>query len=455
MSTGILLLSPELHLRIIDFILEQPDEEDKTEDGKEKETKLDERSDSTEHLVPVNLKTLIKLSQTCSAFRALLAPSIYTKLYLTNTKSSADSVKAVAEGPFRDQVTEVLFVGRAPGSEEEGFDDTETVFPEEVENVLKNLNDLFPRLNSLNVGFAYELNDYDKWDVWVWESFLDEEADEQVLEEEKSQGFRALIAKVWTAISCNPSIKHLKMRQFIPKWSSVYSSKSFHAFLSAVQKFDMSTWGDDNGAGWVSNFGEGYCQGLARLDCIFDALKSCTEFTLEASKYGLYGLEGQNHAPHGFRLGQMPQLRRFKLRHCFISPELRMLFKEHKDTLEEVVLQDCGASTNTYSGLAENGISWQELFEAMLCMRALKKFEVLSVHGMDPLDEETKEAPRSEGEGKGEAQEEEKEQEEPKKKDKPANPDKKRWIFPYGICKFRSCSTFNYFRLSDLQYSGQ
>lgn len=54
-----------------------------------------------------------------------------------------------------------------------------------------------------------------------------------------------------------------------------------------------------------------------------------------------------------------------------------MFLEDHRDTLEEVRLHDCAASTNTFSGLAENVIEWRELFDAMLFMKTLKKVEIL------------------------------------------------------------------------------
>lgn len=420
MSTGILLLSPELQLRIIDFILEQPEEYG----GKEEEDKGDEQIDSTEHLVSSNLKTLINLSATCHTFRALVAPFVYKKLYLTNTETSAASVKAVADGPFRDIVTELLFVGRANGLEEAGADDSENLFPEELELVLTNLGKDFPRLKSLNVGFAYELSEYDVWETWAQDTFYEVETVEEVLEQEKKHGFLALISQIWTAIASNVPVKHLKMRHFIPKLSPVYTSELFHSFLSGVDRFEMSIWGADNGVGWESNVGEGYTDALSRLECIFSALTACTDFTVEASRYGWYGLQGYRHAPHPFHVGQMPLLRRLTLRHCFISPDLRILFEDHKDTLEEITLRDCAASINTGSGTAENGIEWRALFDAMLCMKVLQKIEVLPFLKPDTSEESSVQdtsSQREEGENKH--------------RDQPTSLGECRRIFAYGTSK--------------------
>lgn len=417
MSIGILVLSPELQLRIVDFILEQ-------DDVKEEEEKGDEQMDSTEHLVPSNLKTLINLSETCSTFRKLLAPYVYKKLYLTNTETSATSVKAVADGPFHDLVTDLLFVGRALGLEELGADCIETIFPKELEHILNHLDNLFPHLNSLNAGFAYDFNEYHTWDIWAQETFYDVETDEEVLEQEEKFAFRTLIPIVWTAISSNTCVKHLKMRHFIPKMSPVYNSDLFHSFLSGVEIFEISIWGCDNGVGWVNSVGDGYLDVLSRLDCIFSSLRSCTDFTIEASQYGWYGLSGWHHASHPFYAGQMPLLRRLTLRHCFISPELKMFLEDHRDTLEEVSLHDCAASTNTFSGLAENGIEWRELFDAMLCIKTLKKVEILPFLEPDSSwvssDQDTSSL---------------EDKEESEIRNDPASRDQNRTVFVYSACK--------------------
>lgn len=381
MKAGFLSLSPELHLQIIESLQIQPSDPEDQEDSEDEEVpeiEEDEEGDSKEHLVPEGLKALINLSCTCKHMRLLVGPHIFKKLWLTNTDSSAASIKAVAASAFRSEVKELLFVGHAAGEKEEDFDSVDNVLPEETEDILSNLRVYFPNLDSLNIGFAWELYKTDKWDEWPLETLSGWEDDERAFELEEEEAYRALIGKVWAAISLNEAgiVKSLKMRHFVPKVVSTFFSPQFDLFLSGVEKFHISMWGSDN-AGWVSGVLEGYRDGISRLADILKGLTSCIDFTFEASQYGWVGCEGQNHVALPLLPKQMPLLKRLTLHHCFASPELIEFLKAHSDTIEEVIMQDCGASPISLHGLADNGIAWAELFSGMQDLKLLKTFELL------------------------------------------------------------------------------
>ena len=381
MAAGFLDLPSELVLRIVDFLSalhERSQEEERHETATSADE--DEQMRSTEHLVPEGLKAGTKLAQTCTGLRSIVAPQIYKKVYLTNTESCGESINLIANGPFRSTVKELVFVGRAPGEQEEGFDDVNGVMPKTVEDLLSHLAKLFPQLEALNVGFALDLSDPDKWDIYPWEDFMDGEDEAQVSQTEENQAWRALMNKTWAAIARNGrcGVKYLKMRHIIPKMVSAYSSTQFHELLSGIEKFEMSVWGMDNGAGWHSSTQDGYLLVLEQIDAIFAGLSSCTDFTLTASEYCYIGLRGMRHVPLRLLPPHMPQLKRLTLAHCFASPELVEFLKEHRDVLEEVFLHNCSASPSEM-GLAENGIDWQELFESMHVMTKLKTIEVLPV----------------------------------------------------------------------------
>lgn len=380
MATGLLGLPAELVLRIADFLLahhDKPKEKDWNEVSAAGDE--DEQMRSTEHLVPPGLKAGTSLAQTCTSLRNIVGPQVYRKLYLTNTEPCGESVELIANGPFRSTVKEIVFVGRAPGQQEDGFNDVDRIMPQIVEDILSHLLEHFPHLESLNVGFAFDLNDYDKWDIWPWEDFMDAENEAQISDAEVNQAWRALLNKTWAAIAHSGSsgVKHLKMRHFVPKMASIYSSPPLREFLGGIERFEMSLWGMDNGAGWHSSTMDGYLDGLNHLDDIFVGLTNCQDFALQASEYCYVGLEGMRHTPLRLLPPHMPHLKRLTLHHCFASPELIEFFKEHREVLEEVHLHNCSASPPSGNGLADNGIEWAELFETMLGMTKLKTVEVL------------------------------------------------------------------------------
>ena len=66
--------------------------------------------------------------------------------------------------------------------------------------------------------------------------------------------------------------------------------------------------------------------------------------------------------PLALKADQMPLLATLHLDYIFASPELNDFLVGHKDTLEELVLCNCYASTSDDEGLAENGIHWSQIF---------------------------------------------------------------------------------------------
>ena len=103
---------------------------------------------------------------------------------------------------------------------------------------------------------------------------------------------------------------------------------------------------------------------------------------------------------------------------CFISPELKRFLEDHKDTLEHIILQDCGAESDSWASLVENGINWRELFNAMLCMKTLKKIEIFPILGPESFKRSSN---QDNGVGKDE--------DEVQASDEPARSNKKRRVF--------------------------
>lgn len=380
MMAGILSLSHELHLQIIASLkipsISCDDEDLSHQNCPSLPQDEDEQGSSKEHLIPEELKTLISLSCTCAHMRSVVGPHIYKKLWLTNTVKSAASVNAVSVGAYQKDVREILFVGRDTSIKEEPLYPFDNLLPPQTEDILANLRVHFPNLDVLNVGFAFELYQYPcRWESCDLQGFLDREDDERVFERETKESCRALTAKVWTAISRNTpgTVKSLKMRHFIPKCVSIYFSPDFEIILGSVEMFHISLWGRSS-AGWVSSGGEGYRHGISQLGQILKGLTSCLDFTLEASQYGWVGCDGLNCTPFPILPDQLPRLKRLKLRHCLIGPELVDFLCSHNDTIENFVLQDCSADSWRIPG---DGIAWADLFNVLYTMKALREVQVL------------------------------------------------------------------------------
>lgn len=377
-------LSAEVLLHIVDILVAnaEDDEEDEYDDPKKNKydqyVNFEPEQISFTALDPEKRKPVINLSATCSRFRNLIGPQIYRKLHLTNKKAIAESVRAVGTGPFRDNVKEVLFVGTAPATEDEKFHDVEDILPAEVQYVLENLTVFFPNLESLAIAFAFDIIDPDRWEMRVWKHFQNH-SNEGLQALEDKEAYRALVAKLWTAVSHNVSqsrrgIKSLKLPCFMPFPSTVYSLPILRNFLGTIEKFEISVWAPDRHCGFWGHIGRSDRNPIPKLDHIFSALKSCTDFTLEVSKVHWLALKGFGDPRLGISPGQMPLLKRLTLRWLLATNELVTFLKDHSNTLEEIVFEHCAASSDS---LITDRIDWHELFESMQSLSNLKSVRVL------------------------------------------------------------------------------
>ncbi|KAK4692312.1 hypothetical protein P7C71_g4862, partial [Lecanoromycetidae sp. Uapishka_2] len=374
-------LSVELQLKIAEDLLNGNECQD--EDTKKQENNVKLNGDTTRIQVD-----LVHWSCTSSYFRHLLAPYIFKTIRLCNEEKSGVSVTALAKCPYSEYVKELHFIGSAPGDakcKEEAFSDTVAIFPKSVDALLSDLRQ-FPNLETLSVEFAYRFDDYKEWDEGL-DLCAEEETDEEVEIAEKGIAWRALMLKTYEALTKNREhhLKTLEVRQLVPKKVSIWKSQTFHDLLSRVERFRLSIYGEDNGAGWKINKIEDYCSIMSKLDeFFFDHLKSVTHLIIEAPAEGPIGLEGMNHIPLALKKEQMPLLKSLHLELIFICPELVSFLLSHSKTLEHLSLTNCYAGIG---GLAENGIHWEELLDP-LCDADLKKLRQIHILPEDlPLSE--------------------------------------------------------------------
>ena len=156
-----------------------------------------------------SLQTLINWSYTSKYFRQFLAPIIFETVTLRNNTRSGETVNLIAQYPtYGSYVKEISFLGTAPGEvrrEEPAFSDTEGILPKNVEEILSDLK-RFPRLEALSVEFEYDFNDYEEWDEEGVDMTHPIEDMEQVKQHEESEAWRALMKRVWDAVSRNEAV---------------------------------------------------------------------------------------------------------------------------------------------------------------------------------------------------------------------------------------------------------
>ncbi|MCJ1265626.1 hypothetical protein MMC22_005506 [Lobaria immixta] len=367
MDCNLLQLPAELLWMIIDEVRLDDVIEDDTEDE-------DDIEPGVESVV---IDSLINWSCTCSYFRNLLAPNVFKSVKLVNNEKSGSSLDTVAKSQHNVHVKELHFIGPALGdahSEKAAFSDTEGIFPCCVDGLISDLR-RFPSLKKLSLEFDYksEKRDYRSWPEYT---FTEEETPEQVVEAEASVAWRALTSKTYSALSRNksPHFKHLEIRNLIWKHVSAYEDAAFEDFLDHIEQFTFSIHLHERLQGWELD--RSLMENLNVY--FFDHLANVTSLSIKEFEHKYLPLTGRIHAPLALKVNQMPLLTTLHLDFIFISSELSDFLVGHKDTIEELVLKDCYASTGPQTDI-DDGIDWSQLFTSLCsaCPAQLHRLELV------------------------------------------------------------------------------
>lgn len=209
MPPTLLDLQPELQLTIADALgpdftgLGDNDVREKYDDnGMSAPTRDAERRDREKQ----SRRNLMNWSCTSRFFRALLAPHIFKSIVLRNDEKNVASVKAIEQHPeYSKHVQDLLFTGYAPGDarrEDPAFSDVGGILPGIVANILGDLR-IFPSLKTLAVEFDFNFEDYAEWEEEGVDPSQEPETEEEMKRNEGEEAWRALMVKVWEAISRN------------------------------------------------------------------------------------------------------------------------------------------------------------------------------------------------------------------------------------------------------------
>ncbi|KAG6995744.1 hypothetical protein G7Y79_00042g078490 [Physcia stellaris] len=383
MACQLLELAPELQLKIANTLLsdisanETTDDVDGTYDLNDEgpDEKLERKKrGSCNH----RMRDLMRWSCTSRFFRDLFAPHIFHSIRLRNTDRNGSSVVAVAQSQHSRHVKELIYVGNAPGEAhkgEERYSNTKRILPESVSSILSDLGSL-PNLQTLSIEFPYQFTVWDEWEDFLGE-YEKEETDEKVQAAEETIAWRALMANTWNALLTNRDIKvkSLIIKKLAPIKVSTFDNPAFHSWLGQFESFNLSIYGQVDGAGWRINRNWCYLRMMSRLDgYFFNHLTSVTDLVVKAPSEGPLGLEGINHISLGVYKDQMPALKNLHLDYIFISPELIDFFLGHDKTLESLSMRNCSADLGT-----SNGIPWYRFFDTLhdANLTKLRNLEIL------------------------------------------------------------------------------
>ncbi|KAF2652981.1 hypothetical protein K491DRAFT_581603, partial [Lophiostoma macrostomum CBS 122681] len=321
----------------------------------------------------------LNLSRTCKVLHILVAPLFFRSLVLRNSEKSGSSVLAVTKSPHAQHEQQLRYCGTIAMPESnvmrvgpEGVDSEPAApdpsdFPEAVEEVLSHLA-RFPRLETLTMEFKWDPESEDDEEAMMrgFYNFDDEEDDEECEEAEEEYAWRALMARSYSAVVKNtgtvPTLRCLELKDVVPRAMTVWKTPGFGPLLSQLEDFKISLRGGTNGdcgclpilMAWPA-----FVESLETL--IFDHLCNVQTFELGATWEGPPGLKGMRHVTLPLSSDQMPKLRVLKFRRCFIGPPMRDFISSHAATLESIELEDCASGFD--SGLADDAITWAELFD--------------------------------------------------------------------------------------------
>ena len=375
MHCSLVDLSDELHLKIIQELLEHDQLLHEKSLPKQGESGYRDRDDEFQYH-----GDLMNWSCTSLYFRNLLAPYIFTSIKLRNDEKSGASVDALLKGRHGALVKEIYFLGTIPPgtanpddnvddddalteesheAEEENGKSVTITLPPVVDDILSDLHQ-FSNLESLSIGFTYPYES-------VFDEYYDNDGLEMSGNPEAARDLHALMTKTYDTLLGNKNLqlRAVEIRKFVWMFTSPYESQTFHDFLSHVEHFTLSVRGGDNGACWCVNTCDEYLECVARFDeLFFDHLASATNLTLRAPYQGPIGLDEYGHARLALRKKQMPLLKSLHLEHIFICQELVDFVTSHADSLEQLTLHDCNGRRN-YSQDSNDGFHWNHFFDAL------------------------------------------------------------------------------------------
>ena len=323
-----------------------------------------------------SFRDLLKLSSTSRYMRTALSPLVLKRINLGNSNSSIELCRRIAADDLRKTyVKELRFSATAPIRDPHGNDhfsekeleDVDGCLYKGAEEILSDLS-IFPNLKKVIVCFPF--GDDHIWSLAHEEDWSRKEDEDETLEFESDEAWRALPAKVFAAIVKNQPglVKHFEYQRAHPKPVSVWRSDEFAAFLGALESFRI--WlGSNNGADWQPNTMDSYKGFTSQLAAaFFTKLTSVTALEITAENAGPIGCTVFHSASYHIPLDSMPKLKRLRLEQVILDDSLRKFLQHRRDALEDVELSNC------YSSEMEGSVSWAELFRALEQSSSLRRF---------------------------------------------------------------------------------
>lgn len=296
-------------------------------------------------------------------------PNLFEFVTLRNEATCGDSLIALAGGNHADMIKTINFYGSAPtyangGCETAAFYDIDGVFPESVKTVLSNLH-RFPSLELLTIEYTFTCADFEGFGLIASreESFI------KAKDAEKSEAWRALMAKTYDALAKNKGTytKGLELRDLIYKRSSTFNNLDFQQFLIHLDSFSLSLCGEGHDATTYNTTTEYVAFGKSLDEFFSFYLHHVTSLTIKASEevpLGIRDSRNWKQVPLALGYCQMPFLQKVHFEYISICPALIDFLVSHIATLEHISLHYCFACSNG-SPRKRYNTYWDKFFDAL------------------------------------------------------------------------------------------
>ena len=322
---------------------------------------------------------LWRWSWTSAFFEHFITPLIIDVVELGCDEYSGFWLEDTVSGPYGHLIKKIRFDVTIDDCDrfEEAFEELSNpaeILSESVGRVLSNLH-LFPSLELLSIRFCDD--PYENLDAST-----EEESEAQVREAEEKEGWRALMAYVYRALSQNEKIyaKGLELRGVSYKQASPFADQSFHNFLSYLQTFSLSLKADniEMSQEFEANRCPEYMAFTSKLDIIFfNHCSHVTSLTIKAPERGPLG-EGDNGMSWPLRKDHMPHLKYVDLEYMVAHIGLTDFLVGHVATLEHVILRKCFVEHRFW---VRCDFFWEHFLDSLSnagCSK-LRRFEILPV----------------------------------------------------------------------------
>ncbi|KAK6818977.1 Vacuolar protein sorting-associated protein [Apiospora arundinis] len=202
----------------------------------------------------LSLRNKVRLSAANEDYRALFAPEIFATVTFTNDDRVAQSAVGSRKG-LRENTTRIEFGPELIAQ----ISDEDRISPEDKLTspvLLPAAAELLqgrhtPDLQAAQIHFDFEF-DVDAWDDdgegFSIYTFEEPEDEGRTRDKEEYWEWRALMKETWQALSSNPHVKDLTIKEFVPRWTSAFRTDDFRSFLGRLESANLSILGMDNGA---------------------------------------------------------------------------------------------------------------------------------------------------------------------------------------------------------------